>query len=84
MRQARERLEPEFLLLDGHCWFDINLLDLAMRLARQPSALGAMALHRVADTARRGAVTLAGDKVLGFTEPATRPAPGLVTGGDGR
>jgi D-glycero-D-manno-heptose 1,7-bisphosphate phosphatase len=81
LRQARERLDPEFLLLDGRSWFDINLLDLAMRLARQPSALGAMALRRTADAARCGTVTLAGDKVLGFTAPAARPAPGLASGG---
>jgi D,D-heptose 1,7-bisphosphate phosphatase len=79
--QARERLDPEFLLLDGHSWFDINLLDLAMRLARQPAALGTMALRRSADAARRGTVTLAGDKVLGFTEPATGPGQGLVSAG---
>jgi D,D-heptose 1,7-bisphosphate phosphatase len=78
---VRERLEPEFLLLDGRSWFDINLLDLAMRLARQPAALGAMALRRATDAARRGTVTLAGDEVLGFTEPATEPAPGLVCAG---
>ena len=29
--RARERLDAEFLVLDGHSWFDINLLDLAMR-----------------------------------------------------
>jgi D-glycero-D-manno-heptose 1,7-bisphosphate phosphatase len=78
---ARERLDPEFLLLDGHSWFGINLLDLAMRLTRQPAALAAMALRRVADAARCGTVTLKGDKVLRFTEPATSPEPGLAGGG---
>ena len=81
LRQARERLDPDFLLLEGRSWFDINLLDVAMRLARQPAALGAMALRRAADAARCGAVTLAGDKVSGFTAPAAKPAPGLVSGG---
>jgi D-glycero-D-manno-heptose 1,7-bisphosphate phosphatase len=79
--QARERFDPEFLLLDGHSWFDINLLDLAVRLAQQPIALGAMALRHVADAARCETVALTGDKVLGFAEPATRPAPGLVSAG---
>jgi D-glycero-D-manno-heptose 1,7-bisphosphate phosphatase len=78
---ARERLDPEFLLLDGHSWFDINLLDLAMRLTRQPTALGAMALRCAADAGRYGKVTRTGDRVIGFTEAATRPAPGLVSAG---
>jgi D-glycero-D-manno-heptose 1,7-bisphosphate phosphatase len=78
---ARERLDPEFLLLDGHSWFDINLLDLAMRLTRQPTALGAMALRRAADAGRYGKVTRTGNRVIGFTEPATRPAPGLASAG---
>ncbi len=79
--QARERLDPEFLLLDGHRWFDINLLDLAMRLARQPAALGAMALRRIPDAAGCGTVTLEGAHILGFAETPLGPGPGLVGGG---
>jgi D-glycero-D-manno-heptose 1,7-bisphosphate phosphatase len=45
---ARDRLDPAFLMLDGEAWFDINLRDLAARLARDPAALGIAALHQVA------------------------------------
>lgn len=81
--QARERLDPEFLLLDGHSWFDINLLDLAMRLARQPTALCAMALRHATDGARRGTVRLRGEHIRGFAESPSGPGPGpgLVGGG---
>jgi D,D-heptose 1,7-bisphosphate phosphatase len=82
LSRVRERLDAEFLLLDRHSWFDINLLDLAMRLARQPAALGAMALRHTADAARRGTVTLQGEHIRGFAEsPSPGPEPGLVGGG---
>jgi D,D-heptose 1,7-bisphosphate phosphatase len=73
---ARDRLETAFLLLNGECWFDINLVDLAARLMRDATALGALALRR-----HSGAIQLAGDRVV---ELAARPAggePGLVSGG---
>jgi len=37
---ARDRLDPEFFLLNGDSWFDINLLVLAAELAAEPSAVG--------------------------------------------
>src|SRR6516162_6172715 len=37
---ARDRLDDEFFLLNGDSWFDINLLDLACRLIKEPSAIG--------------------------------------------
>jgi len=79
--RARARLDPEFLLLEGHSWFDINLLDLAMRLAKQPAVLGAMVLRRAAEPTRGATVTLKGDHVLGFAEPGIRPASGVSSGG---
>jgi len=78
---ARERLDPEFLLLNGDTWFDINLLDLAVRLARQPAALGAIALRRVPEAARFGTVTLKGAHIGGFAERPAGPGPGLISGG---
>ena len=80
LRQARDRLDASFILLHGHSWFDINLLDLAARLTPEPSALGVLALRRLADAARYGAVTLAGDRITGFAE---RPLGGGVVGGPG-
>jgi len=78
---ARDRLDDEFFLLNGDSWFDINLLDLAVRLARDPAALGALALRRLKDASRYGAVTLAGDRIAGFTERPAEPGSGLVSGG---
>src|SRR5205823_2178966 len=42
---ARDRLDEIFLLLNGDSWFDLNLRDIAARLARQPAALGVLALR---------------------------------------
>src|SRR5712692_9403186 len=78
---ASHCLDDAFLLLNGDSWFDVNLCDLAARLAREPAALGVLALRRLPDTARYGAVTLADDRIATF---AARPAgggPGLVSGG---
>ncbi|HVC55814.1 MAG TPA: HAD-IIIA family hydrolase [Stellaceae bacterium] len=47
--QARDRLDEIFLLLRGDSWFDINLLDLAARLAQEQAALGVEALQRGGD-----------------------------------
>lgn len=78
---ARPRLAESFLLLNGDSWFDINLLDLAARLAKEPAALGALALRRLPDAARFGAATLAGDRIGKFAERPQRGGPGLVSGG---
>lgn len=48
LRQARHRLDECFLLLNGDSWFDINLCDLAARLAQAPNTLGVAAVRRVA------------------------------------
>jgi D-glycero-D-manno-heptose 1,7-bisphosphate phosphatase len=69
--QARDHLETAFLVLNGDSWFDINLVDLASRLAHDGSALGALALRRLPDASRYGAVRLAGDHIVEFT---ARPA----------
>lgn len=81
--QARDRLDEAFLLLHGDTWFDINLLDLAARLAADPSALGTLALRRLADAShcRDRAVTLAGDRVVGFADGPAGGGPGLAGGG---
>jgi D,D-heptose 1,7-bisphosphate phosphatase len=78
---ARERLDDEFFLLNGDSWFDINLLHLAVRLASDPAALGVLALRRLKDASRYGAVTLAGNRIAGFAERPPAPGPGLVSGG---
>ncbi len=78
---ASHLLDDAFVLLNGDSWFDINLLDLAARLAHDPSALGVLALRRLPDAARYGAATLAGDRIVGFAERPAGGGPGLVSGG---
>src|SRR5437867_8338908 len=78
---ARRRLDDVFLLLNGDSWFDINLLDLAIRLARDPAALGALALRRLADAARYGSVRLSGDEIVDFAARPSGQGPALVSGG---
>ena len=78
---ARHRLDDAFLMLNGDSWFDINLLDLGGWLERDPAVAGVLALRRLADASRYGAVRLVGADIVEF---ATRPAgsgPGLVSGG---
>src|SRR5216684_565835 len=78
---ARHRLDDSFVLLNGDSWFDVNFLDLAARLARDPAALGAIALRQLPDAARYGAVRLSGDRIVGFAERPAGGGPGLVSGG---
>jgi D,D-heptose 1,7-bisphosphate phosphatase len=78
---ARDRLDEAFLVLNGDSWFDINLLELTNRLAREPAALGVLALRRLADGGRYGAVRVAGDHIAAFAERPAGPGPGLISGG---
>src|SRR5882672_4355234 len=79
--RARDRLEDQFFLLNGDSWFDINLLDLANRLAIEPSALGAIALRNLPDATGSGVVSLAGDHIISFAERPTLTGAGLISGG---
>ena len=78
---ARHRLDDSFLVLNGDSWFDINLLELAGRIADDGPALGVIALRPLADAARFGTVKLTGDRIAGFAERPQHPGPGLVSGG---
>src|SRR5205823_864896 len=53
---ARHRLDDLFFLLNGDSWFDVNLLELAGRVAGEPSATAGIALQRLADASRFGVV----------------------------
>jgi D,D-heptose 1,7-bisphosphate phosphatase len=79
--QARDRLDAVFLLLNGDSWFDVNLLDIACRLERDPGTIGVLALRALPDASRYGVVALAGDRVVGFAERPAVAGPGLVSGG---
>jgi len=77
LKQAEHLLAPEFLLLNGDTWFDVNLLD----LARGPDWLISMCLRRVPDPSRYGVVTLDGDRVTSISEKPPSPGPGVINGG---
>ncbi|HEX6443002.1 MAG TPA: HAD-IIIA family hydrolase [Stellaceae bacterium] len=79
LSRSGARLDDSFLLLTGSSWFDINLLDLAVRLAGDPTALGAVALRRVEDTAGHAAVSLDGERIVAFGTQSS--GPGLISGG---
>ena len=75
---AVSRLDERFLLLNGDTLFDVNYLDLAARL--DDGALAAVALQRVDDIARYGAVRVHGDRVEAFAEKG-HTGPGVINGG---
>ena len=78
---ARDLLDHVFFMLNGDLWFDINFLELGCRIADTASTLGVVALRPLADATRFGAVDLAGDRIVGFSERPAQPGPGLVSGG---
>ena len=78
---ARDRLDDSFFLMNGDSWFDINLLDLGLRLVERNDALAVLALRQVDDAARYGTVAFDGDHVTAFKEKVGLAAPGLVNGG---
>ena len=79
--RARDKLEEIFFLLNGDCWFDVNLLALAGPVAEDPSTAGIIALRRVDDTARFEVVELSGRRVVGFAERPAQRGSGLISGG---
>jgi D,D-heptose 1,7-bisphosphate phosphatase len=79
---ARHLLADSFFLLNGDSWLDINVLELALRLAQEPSALGVLALlRRLPDAARYGAVRLSGERIVEFAPRPAGAGSGLVSGG---
>ncbi|MBU8540531.1 HAD-IIIA family hydrolase [Falsiroseomonas tokyonensis] len=64
LRLFADRLEPEFLLLNGDTRFDVNLLDLPLQAG---DALATLALRRTAPGARYGTVQVTADgRITGF------------------
>jgi D,D-heptose 1,7-bisphosphate phosphatase len=78
---ARDRLDDLFFLLNGDSWFDLNLLELADRVASEPSATAAIALRRLVDASRFGVVEIHQGRIAKFSERPHRPGSGLVNGG---
>jgi D,D-heptose 1,7-bisphosphate phosphatase len=81
LAHARDRLAPEFFLMNGDSWFDVNLLALAASLANEPSALAAIAIRGLTDASRFGVVELERNRIIRFGARPERPGPGLVNGG---
>ena len=71
---------PEFLLLNGDSWFDINLLGFG-ETAEFGDADVIMSVREIEDAARYGLVEMHGCKVHDFLERPRQPGPGLVNAG---
>lgn len=81
LRQAKAALDPQFVMLNGDSWFDVLIADVAQALKDNPGALGALALRRVDDGGRYGAVHLEGSRVTKFEERGEGAGPALINGG---
>lgn len=77
---AAEFAEPEFLLLNGDSWFDINLLGFGETTASAGVGV-VMSVREIEDATRYGVVEMQGDKVVDFLERPRAPGPGLVNAG---
>ena len=80
LRAAAERLDDQFILLNGNSVFDFNWLDLAASHNRANEPLIVTALRWLGDTSRSGIVTLEEGRVTGFRVRGGG-GPGLVNGG---
>jgi D-glycero-D-manno-heptose 1,7-bisphosphate phosphatase len=75
-----DSLDTWFLLANGDSYFDFNLRALAPGGAGD--VVGRLALRRVPDMSRYGAVELSDDRIVAFREKGTEPAgPGLINAG---
>ncbi len=80
LRHAAALLDDVFLMTNGDSYLDLNYLALARTL--QADDVAALALRRVEDAARYGAVDLANGRITGFREKdSANPGPGIISGG---
>ncbi len=75
----REKLDAEFMVLNGDTLFDINYLDLAAN-HESGTAMTTISLRELSDKKRYGAVVLEGNRITGFSEKSGI-GKGLVNGG---
>jgi D-glycero-D-manno-heptose 1,7-bisphosphate phosphatase len=76
---AQKILAPQFLLLNGDSYFDVNLRALAVEASGHEALI---ALHRVRDPSRYGTVEVDGDRVRRFREKAADvQGPALINAG---
>jgi histidinol-phosphate phosphatase family protein len=84
---AEGRLDPEFLLMNGDSWIDMDLLRLVRNWeaarAERPGTRAQLLLQAVPDAARYGTVTATDGIVTGFHEKSLEHAnrPGQVNTG---
>jgi D,D-heptose 1,7-bisphosphate phosphatase len=77
---AAHSLDPAFVMANGDSLFEFNLRVLATPLPKGVSAR--IALRKVPDPSRYGAVQLEGDRVVGFVEKSpSLKGPMLINGG---
>lgn len=83
LRWSRNLLESRFLLLNGDTYFDIACRALEQALVTHSDALAALALRRVEDASRYGAVDMEDAQIRRFREkaPTAIDAAGLINGG---
>jgi D-glycero-D-manno-heptose 1,7-bisphosphate phosphatase len=79
--EACGHLAPEFLLLNGDSFLDMQLGRLATCLAAEPEAAAAIALREVEDSGRYGSVHVEGSRVVRFEEKNLGASAGLINGG---
>jgi len=76
LKLSADMLEEEFLVLNGDTIFDVNYLELALKLKGEN--LAAMALRQVDDASRYGRVELVSGQVVDFDEKS-HFGPGLIS-----
>ena len=77
---ALDILEPQFIVLNGNSFFDINMRALAAEADADCEAL--IALRRVPEASRYGTVELHGDRVVRFREKVQdNLGPALINAG---
>lgn len=80
--KAEGALEPDFFMINGDTFFDVNFADLAGLAAAHPDAVASIALRRMPDTGRYGIVLCEGDRISNFAARPNAPGqPGMVNGG---
>lgn len=77
---AKNKLESDFLLLNGDSIFDFEWRDLITVGLRHPQAEVIMALRFEADTSRYGVVEMEDEQVVSFRERGSASG-GLINGG---
>lgn len=80
LRNAVDRLDERFLLLNGDSLFDFNWLDLQALAIDHPGNPVAMSLRHEPDASRFGVVERDGERVIGFSERGDARG-GAINGG---